>query len=196
MTYAEALKSERSAPRKRDAEATSAAILKAAKHHFAKSGYDGAFLKDIAADASVDAALINRYFGGKEGLFQAALKDSIAPKVISHWDRKTFGHDVAKLMAGHAHQNAERTHAFAFLLQAATNPTTAPLLNVAVQKRFMGPIRAWIGGEHARARARLLASVIIGLLVERLIRDEALVGEEREIFIARTGAVLQSILDN
>ena len=55
--------------------------------HFATSGYDGAFLRDIAADAGADAALINRYFGGKDGLFAAALKDSIAPDAISQWDR-------------------------------------------------------------------------------------------------------------
>ncbi len=194
MTYAPTPTSDRAAPRKRDADATRAAILKASKHQFAKSGYDGAFLRDIAAEAGVDAALINRYFGGKEGLFQAALKDSIFP-AVSHWDRKSFGLELAKMMAGHAHQNVERTHAFAFLLQAATNPTTAPMLNVAVQKRFMGPIREWIGGEHAAARARILASVIIGLLVERLIRDEPLKGQERDSFIERTAAVLQSLVD-
>jgi hypothetical protein len=69
------------------------------------------------------------------------------------------------------------------------------MLNVAVQKRFMGPIREWLGGDHAAARARVLASVIIGLLVERLIRDEALRGEEREVFIERAAAVLQSMVD-
>ncbi|HEY0105782.1 MAG TPA: TetR family transcriptional regulator, partial [Rhizomicrobium sp.] len=102
---------ERPAARKRDAEATRAAILAAAKAHFAKSGYDGAFLRDIAAEAGADAALINRYFGGKEGLFAAALKDSIAPDMVSHWDRTAFAQDVAKMMARHAHQNIERTHA-------------------------------------------------------------------------------------
>jgi AcrR family transcriptional regulator len=183
-------------PRKRDAEATRAAILEAAKLHFAKSGYDGAYLRDIAAEAGVDAALINRYFGGKDGLFAAALKDSIRPDAISQWSRESFAHDVARMMAGHAHQHVERTHAFEFLLQAATNPATAPLLNLAVQERFMGPIRAWIGGEHVEARARILASVFIGLLVERLIRDEPLVGDEREIFIERTAALLQSLVDN
>jgi AcrR family transcriptional regulator len=196
MTNVVALATERAAPRKRDAEATRAAILAAAKVHFAKSGYDGAFLRDIAADAGADAALINRYFGGKEGLFAAALKDSIAPDAISHWDRATFGREVAKMMAGHAHQHVERTHAFEFLLQAATNPNTASLLNLAVQERFMGPIRDWIGGENVEARARVLASVFIGLLVERLIRDEALEGAEREIFIERTAVLLQSLVDN
>ncbi|MBL6854687.1 MAG: TetR family transcriptional regulator [Alphaproteobacteria bacterium] len=194
MTNVVALANDR-APRKRDAEATRAAILAAAKEHFARSGYDGTFLRGIAADAGVDAALINRYFGGKDGLFQAALKDSIAPDAISQWSRESFAHDVATMMAGHAHQHAERAHSFQFLLRAATSPVTAPLLNVAVQERFMGPIRDWIGGEDAEARARVLASVFIGLLVERLIRDEPLAGREREVFIERTAAVLQSLVE-
>ncbi len=194
MTNAAALAPER--PRKRDAEATRAAILKAAKVHFAKSGFDGAYLRDISADAGADAALINRYFGGKDGLFAAALKDSIGPGTTREWNRKTFAREIATMMAGHAHQHVERTHAFQFLLQAATNPGTAPLLNEAVQERFLGPIRAWIGGEHVEARARLFASVFIGLLVERLIRDEPLQGAEREIFIERTAALLQSLVDN
>jgi AcrR family transcriptional regulator len=195
MTNAADLASERTAPRKRDAEATRAAILEAAKLHFAKSGFDGAYLRDIAAEAGADAALINRYFGGKDGLFAAALKDSIAPDAISQWDRTAFALDVAKMMAGHAHQHVERAHSFQFLLRAATNPTTAPLLNEAVQERFMGPIREWIGGEHVEARARILASVFIGLLVERLIRDEPLTGSEREVFIERTAALLQSLVN-
>src|SRR6185437_5869252 len=126
MTTVSTLSPEKPAARRRDAEATRAAILAAAKKHFATSGYDGAYLRDIAADAGADAALINRYFGGKDGLFAAALKDS-------------FAHDVARMMAGHAHQHGERMHAFQFLLRAATSPTTAPLLNLAVQERFMEP---------------------------------------------------------
>jgi len=195
MTNAQALVPDRPVARKRDADATRAAILAAAKVHFARSGYDGAFLRDIAADAGADAALINRYFGGKDGLFAAALKDSIRPDAISDWDRKTFGRDIARMMANHAHHDNDRMHAFQFLLRAATSPTTAPLLNEAVQNRFLGPIRAWIGGEQAEARARVVAAIFIGLLVERLIRDEPLADSEREVFIDRTGALLQSLVD-
>jgi AcrR family transcriptional regulator len=196
MTNLQALATDRPVARKRDADATRAAILAAAKIHFARSGYDGAFLRDIAADAGADAALINRYFGGKDGLFAAALKDSIRPDAISQWDRRTFGRDIAKMMANHAHHDNERMHAFQFLLRAATSPTTAPLLNEAVQNRFLGPIRAWIGGDQAPARARIVASIFIGLLVERLIRDEPLAEGERDAFIERTGELLQSLVEH
>ena len=128
-------------------------------------------------------------------MFAAALKDSIHSDAIHKWERKTFGHDIAKMMANHAHEDSERTHGFQFLLHAATSPTTAPLLNVAVQERFLRPIREWMGGDDAPARARLLAAAFIGLLVERLIRDEPLTGKERRNFIKRTGAMLQALVD-
>src|SRR5690242_1523908 len=114
MTYEATLErtKKRAEPRKRDAEATRRAILDAAKIQFARSGYEGAFLRDIAADAGVDAALINRYFGGKEGLFAEALKDSIKPDAIAQWDRKTFGRDIALMMVGSPHNHEDRTQAF------------------------------------------------------------------------------------
>ena len=183
---------ERAPPRRRDAAATRAAILEAAQVQFAEAGYDRAALRDIAAAAGADVALIKRYFGGKEGLFTEALKASIRPDKLPDWDRATFPVDVATMMAGAPHEG--RSHAFQFLLRAATSPTTAPLLNLAVQERFLGPIREWLGGEDAQPRARVLAGVYIGFLVERLIRDEPLTGGERAAFIDRTASVLEAML--
>jgi AcrR family transcriptional regulator len=186
---------EAAAPRRRDAAATSAAILAAAKSHFAELGYDRAGLRAIAADAGADVALVKRYFGGKEGLFEAALHASFRPDHLRDWDRATFAADIAAMMAGDARQDEERTHVFRFLLRAATSPTTAPLLNLALQAQFMKPIRDWLGGEDVEARARLLAATFIGLLVERLIRDEPLAGRERTVFIDRATRQLQALLD-
>ena len=179
-------------PRKRDAEATRAAILAAAKAQFARSGYDRAALRDIAAEAGADVALIKRYFGGKEALFTEALKASFNPDRLALWDRATFAQEMAVMMAGGAHADEDRTHSFQFLLRAATSPTTAPLLNVAIQERFLAPIRDWLGGDSARAR--VLAATFIGFLVERLIRGEPLRGAEREAFIAHAAAVFEQLV--
>jgi AcrR family transcriptional regulator len=184
---------ERAAPRKRDAEATRAAILGAAKAQFARMGYDRAVLRDIAAEAGADVALIKRYFGGKEALFTEALKASFRPDFLQAWDRATFARDFANMMAD-APADDTRSHSFQFLLRAATSPTTAPLLNVAIQERFLGPIRDWLGGQDAPARARVLAAVFIGFLVERLIRGEPLTGRERTIFIERVTAMFEAMV--
>lgn len=182
------------APRKRDAEATRAAILEAAKAQFAQSGYDRAALRDIAADAGCDVALIKRYFGGKEALFTEALKASFKPDQLAGWNRDTFAREAATLMAGDAHVDESRTQSFQFLLRTATSPVTAPLLNLAIQERFLAPIRDWLEGEDAAARARVLAAVYIGLLVERLIRNQPLAGRERDVFIEQTAAMLETIV--
>jgi AcrR family transcriptional regulator len=181
-------------PRKRDAEGTRAAILEAAKAQFALLGYDCAVLRDIAREAGVDVALVKRYFGGKEALFVEALKASFGPDGARDWDRATFAHEAATTLAGSPHANEARTHSFQFLLRAATSPTTAPLLNVLVQDRFMQPIREWLGGADADARARVFAASYIGFLVERLIRGEALIGREREVFIERVSAIFSSLM--
>ena len=181
-------------PRRRDAEATRAAILEAAKAHFALLGYDVAVLRDIARAAGVDVALVKRYFGGKEALFVEALKASFTPDGLRDWDRATFPHEMAAMLADSPHVDAVRTQRFQFLLRAATSPTTAPLLNVLVQDRFLAPIREWLGGADADARARVIAGSYIGFLVERLVRGEALAGREREVFIERVTAIFAALL--
>jgi AcrR family transcriptional regulator len=193
MTDVRILSREPVTPRRRDAIATRAAILEAAKANFARLGYDRAGLREIAAEAGADVALIKRYFGGKEGLFTEALKASFAPDRLREWNRTTFPRDVAAMMAD-APVDEARTHRFQFLLRAATSPTTAPLLNVAVQERFLEPIRDWLGGPDAQARARVLAAVFIGFLVERLIRGEALTGRERAIFVERATSTFEALL--
>src|SRR5690606_33589660 len=57
----------------RDAGATRKNLILAARRHFASVGYERATVRAIAADADVNPALINRYFGGKEQLFAEAV---------------------------------------------------------------------------------------------------------------------------
>src|SRR5262245_51459050 len=64
--------SRKQAPRRRNAEATKAAILGAARERFAADGYERATIRAIAGDAAIDPALVMRYFGNKEKLFAAA----------------------------------------------------------------------------------------------------------------------------
>ncbi|KNY13232.1 TetR family transcriptional regulator [Shinella sp. SUS2] len=63
-------------PRIRDAEATKARILDAAKKEFAKNGLGGARVDDIADKAKANKRMIYHYFESKEGLFQTVLEDA------------------------------------------------------------------------------------------------------------------------
>jgi len=61
-------------PKSRDADNTRQLLLRAARRRFAHEGYAATKVRDIAADAGVNMALINRYFTSKEGLFEACLQ--------------------------------------------------------------------------------------------------------------------------
>jgi AcrR family transcriptional regulator len=196
MSNTDSLDRVRATPRKRDAEATRAAILSAALGQFARLGYDHVALRDIANEAGADVALVKRYFGGKEGLFTEALKASFKPDRLKAWNRASFAHDVAVMMADNRRADEAGAHSFQFLLRAATSPTTAPLLSMAMQERFLHPIREWLGGEDAPARARVLAATFIGFLVERLVRGEPLTGRERDVFVDHATAVFEALISD
>ena len=62
--------------RTRDAEATKARILAAAKAEFARLGLGGARVDEIAEKAEANKRMIYHYFGSKEDLFAAVLEDA------------------------------------------------------------------------------------------------------------------------
>ncbi len=63
-------------PRIRDAEATKARILAAAKREFARNGLGGARVDVIAERASANKRMIYHYFESKDGLFQTVLEEA------------------------------------------------------------------------------------------------------------------------
>src|SRR3982751_6983451 len=97
--------------RVRDAAASRRALLGAAGELFHARGYEGATVRDIGERARVDPALIARYFGGKEGLYLAALADegaweddvpqdphAIVEQLLGHWDQR--GHSPVSRALG------------------------------------------------------------------------------------------------
>ena len=98
--------------RSRNAETTKQHLLQAARRRFAYDGYEATTVRDIATDAGVNVALINRYFVSKEGLFEACVTsageltatsdavvtvDDLARKIVSQLVGTATGDDAAKL---------------------------------------------------------------------------------------------------
>jgi AcrR family transcriptional regulator len=65
---------EAATPRVRDPERTKAEIIEVATSEFARQGYAGARVDEIAAKTRTTKRMIYYYFGGKEGLFLAVLE--------------------------------------------------------------------------------------------------------------------------
>jgi AcrR family transcriptional regulator len=69
--------------RRHDAGASRQALLDAASRLFDDRGYDATTIREIGEQASVDPALIARYFGSKEGLYLATLSQTGRPPLPS-----------------------------------------------------------------------------------------------------------------
>ena len=67
---------------KRNRKKTELALLHAAAKLFAQNGYENTRTLEIAKEAKVNEALIARYFGGKEGLLTAVLKDEVTSQSL------------------------------------------------------------------------------------------------------------------
>ena len=184
------------APRPRNAEATRAAMLTAARERFARYSYDDVGMRDIAGDVGVDAALVSRYFGSKEDLFIKVLDDCGDGKDLMDGDRATFGERVAReAIFGTARNDGSLEHLLV-LLRSIGSTKAIELVRRTSHDCFFGPFEAWIGGPDAAMRARLAAAFIMGMEVSREITGGQTLGrDECERMHARMSAILQDLID-
>src|SRR3954447_23779026 len=96
--------------RKRDAAATREAILEAATRRFADQGYERAGVREIAADAGVTAALVNRYFGSKERLFAEAIERALDMGHLPSGRRANLADHLARVMVYGHQDSGDRGH--------------------------------------------------------------------------------------
>ncbi len=151
--------------RPRNAEETRAALLAAARLRFARDGYEATNLRDIAADAGVNVALIPRYFGSKEGLFQAVVA----------FDRSR----LVQAMQGPPEQLAERLlkqalvdpagrehDLFVTLLRSSNHPAAAEYMRTLLDL-LSADLAAQTTAPDADLRADLVVALITGIVVLR-----------------------------
>ena len=119
-------------------------ITAAAAQRFTAVGYDATSLRQVAADAGVDPALVRRFFGSKEQLFTAVASALIDPRRA-----------LAAIAEGSADEAGERLlRYFLSLLGDVTQP--GPLL---------GLVRSAVTSEHA---ARVLREFLAGGLLREI----------------------------
>jgi len=80
---------------KRNAATTRTNLLSAARRRFVTHGFDRTTTRDIAGDAGVNVALINRYFGSKVGLFEACLEEPTSLRLALIADGRTIAENLA-----------------------------------------------------------------------------------------------------
>lgn len=156
--------------RRRDSVRTRQRLLDAARHHFAQNGYSGTPVRDIADDAGVNVALINRYFDSKEGLFAACLAAAVDDLRQAATDAPfdTVPDTIATQVAGGDHY--ERL----LLLVRSSGDERADQIRVDVLRSYGEGLAARAGwraedpaGDDVLLRAQLVLSTAIGAVLLR-----------------------------
>ncbi len=155
--------------RPRDAALTREAIVRAARARFCSYGYEDAGLREIASDAGVDAALISRYFGSKEGLFETAFASCRTPDGPALGNPGDFGERLARQLVSDPKPDARLT-ALLMMLRSLGSAKTSDVAARGLEATFVGPIAEWLGGgPDATVRAHLITALITGMAVNREI---------------------------
>ena len=151
----------------RRSERTKAAILAAAREHFAACGYERATIRAIAADAGVDPAMVMRYFGNKEKLFAAAAEFDLRLPDLTAVPRGTLG----SVLVGHFLDRWESDDTLQALLRAAVSYGVAVARLRAIFATRVMPAVAPLCEDAATAatRAGLVATQMLGMALCRYV---------------------------
>jgi len=161
------------APRHRNAVATRAAILAAARARFTHEGYDVASIRSIAAEAGIDPALVMRYFGSKEELLAAVLAEKGTVSDLLDGPRAEFGMRVARMLLLDPVEN-QKMDVLLIILRSASSPKAGPMVRANIRQSFYEPMEAWLGGADAAIRARTVGALIMGAAMTRAIDNNGL----------------------
>lgn len=181
-------------PTPRRSDATKAAILAAAREHFARSGYQAATIRAIAAAADIDPAMVIRYFGNKERLFAAAAEFDLRLPDLSRLPRAEVGARVVE----HFLDRWENDDTLMALIRTAVTNEAARERVLTLFATQVAPVVAELSGAArpvAAARAGLIASQMLGVgLCRYVLKLPALVRFERAELVRRVGATVQAYL--
>ena len=178
---------------------TRARILRAAAEEFGGLGYDGATVRNIAARAGVDSALVHHYFGTKADLFAATVDipirpDRVIPGILAG-PRDAVGESAVRFVLEQFEDADTRRRAVALLRAALGNRLATPRLAGFRQRGLLGRVAAGLDAPDAALRASLAASQMAGLIVARYVVGlPALAEASVDDLVARVGPTVQRYL--
>ena len=182
--------------RRRDAGATRVAILEAATRRFATQGYARAGVREIAADAGVTAALVNRYFGSKEGLFAEVIRRALAMGLPLQGQRDDLADHLARLVVyGGGDARDGVLTPLLLLLHSATAPGAVKLFRRDLDRTELPLLAERIGGDDAAVRAVMVMAQLTGFaIMYHVLRPKAFANARGEELVTLLSKALAACI--
>lgn len=147
-----------------NADRTKASILKAARHLFASRSYGEVGVRDIAARAKVNPALISRHYNSKIKLFEAALEASLDISLFTGAERTRFGEIIT---AAFCKPRPDAAALVPMLIFATGDAMARASVLRILSAHVIKPLEAWFGEPEAAERAAQLMVVVTGFFTYR-----------------------------
>ncbi|MER7014657.1 TetR family transcriptional regulator [Saccharopolyspora sp. NPDC000359] len=177
---------------------TKAALLAAAREVFTEQGYDAATVRAIAAQAGVDPAMVNHWFGGKAGLFSAAVHipvnpAEVVPQLLAG-DREQLAERLLRRFLA-AWDNAEGGQFAALVRSVASNEDAVAMLREFIQNVMFEKLIRALDVDQPELRGALCGSQVVGLGMARyVVRLEPLASADHDTVVAAIAPNLQRYL--
>jgi AcrR family transcriptional regulator len=167
--------------RRRDAAATRIRLLDAARELFLANGYNAIGLREVAARAGVDVTLVRRYFGSKQRLFTEATDVSENVEEIRSAADDALGRKmIARVLGVRRDVDAPL---FA-LLRSSGDPSVVARLNAQLDEGLTRNLAQRIAADNSRIRADMVAALLLGIGVQRVLLKKKPMSSARDEDIA------------
>lgn len=159
------------ARRPRDRAASERRILDSARARFAEVGFERATVRDIAAAAEVNPALVIQYFGSKDRLFATAIgvrRDLLT--IAADGDVAEIAERIARYFFTRWEAGDPADPLVALVRSSLSNAHVAAAFRRLLVDDAITPVAAAIGGdEGARARAAFTGAQMLGVALCRYV---------------------------
>jgi AcrR family transcriptional regulator len=171
---------------------TKAAILKAAQQLFAEQGYQRSTVRDIAARAAIDPAMVIRYFGSKEGLFARATTFDLRLPDLTAIAKRDTGRTLVAHFLEVWEGSLSNGSLISLLRAAASNEDAANAVRTIFAGQVVPMLARVVPPAELPLRAGLVATQIMGLAVTRyILKVPPVVAMDRAQIVRLLGPTMQ-----
>ncbi|MER6346085.1 TetR/AcrR family transcriptional regulator [Streptomyces sp. NPDC001595] len=171
---------------------TREAIHSAATRLFREKGFARTTVRQIAAAADADPALVIRHFKSKELLFLETMHLTIDDEPLLDVPLEQLGERLVELLVD---LDGGARGVFLALVRGSHETEIQQRLRDTHERVLIEPLRGRLSGPDADIRCRLAASLAAGLLYSLWVaRDETLLSTDRTALVGHYGALLQHVL--
>lgn len=155
---------------------TKVQILNAAQILFAENGLDRTTIREVAAKAEVDPALVMHYFKTKQQLFVESITPIVQSRqsnaistALAKTSQQNRGKKLAEALVTFIMDENIQPLLLGIIRSVASDENAVKILKNLIEQVFTNEIEKYINGPDKKLRSELIGAQLIGLILARYI---------------------------